>query len=305
MVKSSSSHFLSPTTVPDNVIYQLLEKVTVLSREHIRVTPRDGLEIEQAVEQPKRRKFAFLKTDESTIKHLISQICVIDGASDIIDVEKNFRKQIRYSCIPKYENQICERLEGWWYKKAIEALCSDTPIFVTQSQVRSFIVSVSQEYSDDNLPIDIFDIGDLQEDDLSANEKIFYEQLKLICLGNRRMQTALRDYYRAFKQRANWVRNDLLFVNELEKYEQRLIDEWEHAFAAMEDDLAEYSGVTEEEKIKEGRRLFSEIEKKDIRIRPKCQEAFVMRGSYHMLANQLKVGWHIDFYDRLKRLLDT
>ena len=118
-------------------------------------------------------------------------------------------------------------------------------------------------------------------------------------------QTALRDYYRAFKQRANWVRNDLLFVNELEKYEQRLIDEWEHAFAAMEDDLAEYSGVTEEEKIKEGRRLFSEIEKKDIRIRPKCQEAFVMRGSYHMLANQLKVGWHIDFYDRLKRLLDT
>ena len=49
----------------------------------------------------------------------------------------------------------------------------------------------------------------------------------------------------------------------------------------------------------------AEIEKKDIRIRPKCQEAFVMRGSYHMLANQLKVGWHIDFYDRLKRLLDT
>ena len=59
---------------------------------------------------------SFLKTDESTIKHLISQICVIDGASDIINVEKNFRKQIRYSCIPKYENQICERLEGWWYK---------------------------------------------------------------------------------------------------------------------------------------------------------------------------------------------
>ena len=42
----------------DNVVYQLLEKVTVLSRERIRVTLRDGLEIEQAVEQPKRRKFA-------------------------------------------------------------------------------------------------------------------------------------------------------------------------------------------------------------------------------------------------------
>ena len=42
----------------DDVIYQLLEKVTVLSRERVHVTLRDGLEIEQAVEQPKRRKFA-------------------------------------------------------------------------------------------------------------------------------------------------------------------------------------------------------------------------------------------------------
>ena len=190
---------------------------------------------------------AFLSTDETIIKSLISQIYVIDSASDIVDVEKDIRKEIRYTCLPKYENQIIERLEGWWYQKAIEALCSDSPIFITQSQVRSYIVSVGQEYADDNLPIDIFDIGSLNENDFSENERVFYEQLKLICLGNRRMQIALRDYYRAFKQRANWVRNDLLYIDELEKYEERLIDEWEHAFAAMEDNLAEYSGVTEEE----------------------------------------------------------
>ena len=41
----------------DNVVYQMLEKVTVLSREMIRVTLRNGVEIEQNVEQPKRRKF--------------------------------------------------------------------------------------------------------------------------------------------------------------------------------------------------------------------------------------------------------
>ena len=40
----------------EEVIHQLLEKVTVLSRECIRVTFRDGQEIEQYVAQPKRRK---------------------------------------------------------------------------------------------------------------------------------------------------------------------------------------------------------------------------------------------------------
>ena len=54
VLKTSSSEL---TEWDDNVVYQLLEKVTVLSRERIRVILRDGLEIEQAVEQPKRRKF--------------------------------------------------------------------------------------------------------------------------------------------------------------------------------------------------------------------------------------------------------
>ena len=56
MALKSTSNKL--TDWDDGTIYQLLEKVTVLSRERIRVTLRDGLEIEQAVEQPKRRKFA-------------------------------------------------------------------------------------------------------------------------------------------------------------------------------------------------------------------------------------------------------
>ena len=247
---------------------------------------------------------AFKEASEDTVKELIKQIYVIDCASNIVDVEKDILKHIRYSCIPKHQRLIYERLEGWWFKKAIDALCSDTPVFVSQNQVRSFIVSVSQEYADDNLPIDILDNDDFQEGNFSADEKIFYEQLKLICLGNHRMQLALRDYYRAFRQRASWIRNDLLYVNELGQYEQRLIDEWEHAFAAMEETLSGIGNNTEDEKAKEGRQLFSDMEKRDIRIRPKCQEAFIMRGSYHILSNQLKVGWHIDFFERLKQLLN-
>ena len=47
------------------------------------------------------------------------------------------------------------------------------PVFVNQNQVRSFIVSVSQEYADDNLPIDIVDIDDMQDANFGDNEKSF------------------------------------------------------------------------------------------------------------------------------------
>ena len=42
----------------DGVVYQMLEKVTVLADNRIKVTFRNGVEVEQAVDQPKRRKFA-------------------------------------------------------------------------------------------------------------------------------------------------------------------------------------------------------------------------------------------------------
>ena len=246
----------------------------------------------------------FSNLDEKIMKKLFGKVYVIDGASNVLDVSRDLHRLVRYSCMPKYEDQICERIEGWWYQRSIEALCSDTPIFYTQQQVRSLIVSTSQQYADDNLPIDVWDHNTITPDDLSSNERIFYEQLKLICLGNRRISIAIRDYYRAFRQRASWIRNDLLFVNELEKYEQCLIDEWEHYFASMEDELSIFgSCATEDTKIKCGQALFKEIESGDIRIRPKVHDAFVMRGSYHILANQLKIGWHIDFQERLKQIL--
>ena len=42
----------------DGVVYQMLEKVTVLAGNCIKVTFRNGVEIEETVDQPKRRKFA-------------------------------------------------------------------------------------------------------------------------------------------------------------------------------------------------------------------------------------------------------
>lgn len=246
---------------------------------------------------------AFLKMDQNLVCKLIKKIIVLDGASNIQDVEKDIRKQIRYSCVAKFENAILERLEGWWYGQAINALCSDSPVFVNQNQVRYYISSLSKEYSDDNLPIDIFDV-DLNDIQISDNENILCEQLKLLNFTNHRMQIVLRDYYRAFQQRANWVRHDLLYMNELEKYELELIYEWEHCFFAMEEDLSICSNVTEDEKIEKGRKLFSELENKNIRIRPKCDKQFVMRGSYHILASRLRIGWHIDFEERLQYLLN-
>ena len=248
---------------------------------------------------------AFIGLGEEGAKKLLKKIYVVDGASNIVDASGELLKAVRYACMPKFEQQICDRVEGWWYRQAIAALCSETPVYITQQELRHYIVSISQQYADDNLPIDEVDV-DLNNESIAADGRIFHKQLEWIGIGKHGMRSASKDYYRAFSHRSNWIRNEMLFMSELEKYESRLIDEWEHQFSCMEDAvLSDGQPASEAKKIKEGRLLYRNIENKDIKIRPRVDAPFVMRGSYHILSDQKKIGWHIDFEEKLSELANS
>jgi len=242
----------------------------------------------------------FLTTAKESVLVLLNNVTIIDGNKCVLNVVDSIKKSIRYSSRPEYEEKVYERIEGWWFKKTIEALCSYEPIFISQEQIRSLINDVSSEYAQENLPIDTELTEDIDIESFPDSERVFCEQLRLIDVKSARMKTSIRDYYRAFIHRNNWIKDELLYIDELERYEERLVDEWQHLFARMQDDV---DANDETEKQKAGRTLLGNIEDKNIRIRDKCSDTFVMRGSYHMLANRLKVGWHLDFLQRLESLL--
>jgi hypothetical protein len=73
--------------------------------------------------------------------------------------------------------------------------------------------------------------------------------------------------------------------DEVESYERRLIDEWERFAAALTEEL---DGTASEIELKRvGRQIFNWMEQTaDLRIRPNVSELYVMRGSFHILANK-------------------
>lgn len=245
----------------------------------------------------------FIDNISDISKKLVNNIYIIDNSSNVTDTSEKIKKILRYSCEHEHINSVFERLEGWWTNKSIEALSSPVPIYVNPRQIQSLIVNICREYSSDNLPIDIgdFDIDNLNNS--SYEDRLFYEQLRLIKASDRKLNIVLRDYIRAFEQRSKWVRDDLLYINELDRYETRLVEEWEHCYTNMLDEIENNETQLNDVQIKYGRLLLKEIEDKDIRIRERCSEPFIMRGSYHMLADQLRVGWHADFKNRLTKLV--
>ena len=75
-------------------------------------------------------------------------------------------------------------------------------------------------------------------------------------------------------------------------------------FLIMKENMEDYGDqLTENQKQIAGRKLFGEIENLSLPIRSNVPDPFIMRGTYHELANRLVVGWHVDFMERLCELL--
>jgi hypothetical protein len=117
------------------------------------------------------------------------------------------------------------------------------------------------------------------------------------------------DYYRAFEQRSEWARENLLVSGEIEDYEDRLVDEWSRYKDVVFEELDENSA--EEVLLRAGKDLYTWADQQSgnyesLRIRARVTEPYVTRGSFHILANVAPepwVYWHPKFLERLGQLL--
>lgn len=234
---------------------------------------------------------------------LLSRIRVLDTAPDIQRARNLLELTLRYSTRPQFITALCDRLEGWWFHRAVEHLKDPATypgISLREAQIE--ITDLAEQFRLDNLPVDFPIELDMDEADLPPDERLFVEQLRVVLVGNERIKKAISDYWRAFQQRSRWVREDLILDKDLEEYEDRLRREWEELFLIMKENLREGA-----DQALEGRNLYNRvvIEGKHIAIRPSFPNPFVMRGSFHMLANTLKVGWHPEFKERFARVLNN
>lgn len=291
---------ITTATVPDNSAATLIQQ-----QKYQEAFEKLKDVIEDSSNQTNLHFYERIKSiGDSVLLRLVKRIRIISSASDITDVERDIQKQIRIAC--KFEHVLLatERIEGWWFQECIKALSSTNPVITTYRQLHAKVYEITRQYGNDNLPIEFWDFDEVEEAELDPKDRIFLEQLRLLQYKSKMLSLAIQDYYRASKQRSSWLRQGLVYANELDTYEHRLTDAWGHAFASMEEDLKDYGNPTEHEKIKAGKALYSKVMDQDIRIRQGVDAAYVMQGTYHHLANSLAIGWHVDFYEKLKHLLE-
>lgn len=244
--------------------------------------------------------FSKLSLDEKF--KLVDNLKIIDELSNISETEQEILTQLKWSVRNEHLNSFYDSFQGWWFRLVIRHLSGESRSPIYYDEVDAKIHDLAEQYRAEDLTIDYRNLIPTLEQESNAKRMIFVKQLNLIALHEKRIKKAISDYYKAFSQRSKWVGDKLLFLSELEEYEERLVDEWERYFLIVTTKLS--SSADKKELQIKGQEIFDWMDiTANFCIREYCTEPYVMRGSYHMLADDRRVGWHPTFLDRLEELL--
>lgn len=223
---------------------------------------------------------------------LLDSIRVIGNSNNLLSIRDMMIPIARMSVPAVAANAFVGRLEGEWFKWCIEALIKTPTGIINLGDLQSLIDQLRPEYSLTNLPPEFSDaipsVVDAENDD-----RVFVAQLKLFNAPPRMIQHAIINYYRAFEQRNKWHLDGLLNPGELGSYDRRLSEKWSERLSYLE---AQQALEAEENKNKFALELYQHCQENGvIPIRRDFIEAYLSKGSYHLLADRLDIGWHPEY----------
>lgn len=253
------------------------------------------------------KEFHDLSDDEKS--DFLSRIVIFDNSPRIADVPSIIKDQHMRSIRREFRDSIFERLEGWWNDLAINLLTGKRTDPIYGYEISDKLSAFADEYKSDNLPITFRGKTPSREVDADNDSRLFVLQLREIGVSPNRIHNAILDYYRAYEQRSLWARENLLISGEIEEYEDRLVDEWSRYRDVIFENLNAESA--DAALLEAGKALYNWADLESgsldtLRIRARVTEPFVLRGGFHILANNRpapRVHWHPHFLSRLEKML--
>lgn len=246
---------------------------------------------------------SYLELSDEAREKLLSRIYVVPAQPNAMAIQEQLNAELYYVSLHHQELSV-QMLEGWWFKRVLQELVHQGQ-GIPRTEIDAQIADIQESLKPDALPIDEeIDALMVALDQLPEfASRPFYKQIELVGGSQTRIRNAITSYLQAFRQRSAWTRHDLLFDADLEKYDRRLLTEWELQRAQVCDELG--PEATAAAMASAGRAILKWAEDAHVPIRSGVSVPWVCRGSLHMLAEDRRLGWHPEFEARLKAIFDA
>lgn len=244
---------------------------------------------------------SFLALSQLEQEKLLNRVVVIPDEGNVAEILAKIESELHWMTL-HHQKTALELLEGWWFKRVVHELVN-VGGGISRTELEAQISDIQESLKPDALPIDdaieklMIELDQLPE----FSKRNFYRQVELVGASRNRILNAVNFYQRAFAQRSQWTRDELLFDTDIAKFESTLKLEWSLKRDQICDELGD--SPADDAMAKAGREVLKWAEDVVLPIRPNVGAHWVCRGSLHMLADDLKIGWHPNFEDRLTEIL--
>jgi hypothetical protein len=225
-------------------------------------------------------------------RSLLGAVEILDRAPILTGLETAIEETLKLIAPRGKAATARELVEGWWWPRICRALQEGGGV-ISILELEAKLDDVREAMKRDALPTDMEHVDPPETELAALNEMIFVRQLQTVGIGSNRVQYAKRDYYRAFTQRSKWTRQNLLFDGEVARFEKTLIEEWQPRFEKMCDQLGKSEDAPAISQA--GQELYHWVEAEARFPFRTVTARFLSVGSYHILANDIRLGWHRDY----------
>jgi hypothetical protein len=282
---------ITTATAPAGSAAALLRKQERDEKRALEALRRVAAGSESKANAPAYRAFADLVPAAQA--GLLGAIEIVDGSPPLVALEMPLLHELRRMGQPSQLRAILERVEGWWWARVYQALTDREKSRVPVIELETVLDDIREGFKRASLPVD-FASADPTEEHLAAYETArFVRQVRLVDEAPEAVMRAKRNYYRAFEQRSRWLRELLIVNDEITRFDKKLVEEIEPHAETM---VAELNGSCDPDARRQaGRKLLHWATTSAIYPLRNVSERFLTLGSYHILADDLRVGWHPDY----------
>jgi hypothetical protein len=240
---------------------------------------------------------AFQALSETERLNLIRRILVQQNSPTIDEIEGRIAGHLKLLPVDQ-RPVVAKRLIEWWDRQIVYSLCGKRERVITRAELQAQIMSLVSDLEEGKLLPELETATppqDYQPDGMLAR------QIHLVEGKPSDLSKAIREEWKAREQRSRWLNLNPAMAAAINDYDLVLEEHWSDRHTQMTEECAE---MDDGKKCESGLKLLRWThEHAPLAVRPIAEgwtAPYYVRGSYQVLAINLKVGWHPDFASLLK-----
>jgi hypothetical protein len=240
----------------------------------------------------------IINTNIEIFKKILPRFDLVEDckADDVYD---SIRNQLINMAFEKDAiDDILYSLTGWMQKIIMERIAHNSSTIITKKEFLQYFKLLAGkirrkeliDYALSQIPTNI----ELRQK--VKKRPIYVQQLEFIECEQDEIIESVSDYFRADTNRHNWIEKGIIDEDVMNDFESRLCSFYENKFRSI--------SLTENQRTEmdRGKLLLLECQKRQEMIANMTPPDRTIQGTYHVLADEEKVGWHPQWQKKLKQI---